>query len=183
MSEYDPLRYLELLEDYTSRETSRVRRNVSVLAFAIMLVQMLGVPLDRLSIGGVPIAAGHELIVTVVATLLLLYWSALFCIRYLADNGRRAERVRILDEAAEMVRDRKAELEMKAAQSESMRVHYASELAAVKAFLEAYDMQRRRTRLAVRLLGIGRILEWAPTAGVSLIAVGIVSYRLGLLLK
>src|SRR5690554_701522 len=49
-AEYDPLRYLDLLEEYTSSETVRVRRNLSTVAFVVIIVHLFQAPLDKLEI-------------------------------------------------------------------------------------------------------------------------------------
>jgi hypothetical protein len=103
--DYDSLRYLDLLEDYTSRETSRVRRNVGVLSIGVVLVQLLDVDLGALQIAGVPIVGDHDLLVTTIIAILLLYWSALFAFRFLADAGRRKERATIAEGAVGPVRE------------------------------------------------------------------------------
>src|SRR5262245_22333921 len=138
MAEYDPLRYLELLDDYTSRETARVRRNVGIVSAVVLATELFDAPLDRLSVASVPILAGHERTALVIAAVLLAYWSTLFLARYRADHGRRAERLRIAADVAAPLQNRLAELERTVSEQPALVGVYNSEIAELKRFFEKY---------------------------------------------
>ena len=147
---YDPVRYLDLLlEEWTSRETLRIRRNLAVLAFAIIMVQFLGVPLGRLSFGEVPILMGKEIIVVSVAGVLLAYWGALFAVRYRGDLGRGRERAKVIKGAVQTFVDRREQIEAQKEKRDdwSFKHTFGAEYDAVSQFLDSYESQANRTKV------------------------------------
>jgi hypothetical protein len=178
---YDPIKYLELLDDHITRETARVRRNVAVLSFGIVLVHLLKVPLDRLALGGVPVAKDHELLATAIAAALLLYWCALFAIRYLVDTRRRAERHAIVADAMSPLRERQKVLRKQVAEGAGHAER--RELRGYDRLFARYEDQQKRTSLLARLLRVGLLVEWLPTAAVAVLAVALLASRLYSLLS
>ena len=176
--QYDPIRYLDLLEDYTSRETIRVRRNLAILSFSIIVVHCFDVSLTKLSIAGIPILEGNERLAVALALLLLTFWTTQFGARHWRDREVRAEHVRLVDELVEPIQRRHDRLSKKVAENEGLEKRYSADISTLKRFIDAYNRQRQRTAKAHTLLTVLQYMEWLPTALLTIAAAAVCVVRL-----
>jgi len=166
---YDPANFLSLLEDYGSREAHRLRRNVSIVSFTIVVIHLLEVPPSEIQIGNVSIPDDKEWMAILLAFSLLVYWSVLFGLRYLADFRAHEERVRVAQAETIYVRSR---LEKKRKQRDRGDTPSGTtlEIKRLESYLAAFDRQESRSKSGRRLLSIARLTEWVPTLIIALIA-------------
>ncbi|GEM_PF-2984517 len=159
---YDPLKYLPLLDDYTSRSADRLRRNASLVAFTVIVIDLFDVSLAGISIAGVPIIAGKECLAGSVAAVVLVFWSVAFAVRYCADVGRRRENIRLFKSIIDPIKRQIQKVEERIS-GDPHRAIPASH-PQNKAVVKAYESQVRRTKVARGLLFASRLFEWLPAA-------------------
>lgn len=174
---HDPLKLLELLDDFQSAETLRARRRLSTFSFIVVLVILLEVPIERLSIAGVPILRGYEQTITWISLALLLYWLVVFLLRFFTDRGRDAERDRIAKDAISEARVRQDALQQRLDVT-SNHPHYQPEFDEIGRFLSAAENQANRTKATRIGVFVMRILEWLPTLVLAILALVLLSLRL-----
>jgi hypothetical protein len=160
---YDHKQFLDLLEDYKSEETKKARRNVSALAFVIVVAWILEVRLTDVRFLSLDISRANEVSVLVIAFVLLAYWTAMFFLAWVRDREIQKERSWYLDSEAGRQKERLKQIEANERQNPSAgRWPDRNE---VENWIRLYEAQQSRTKL-VGMTGfvIGRFEVWVPLA-------------------
>jgi hypothetical protein len=158
MPAYDQKLFLDLLQEYKSDETKKARRNVSVIAFVIISAWILGIRLSDIRFLGLDISRTAELPVLALAGVLLIYWTFMFVIAYRRDKEIQKERAWFLNQELSNLRGRFKQIQDKY-DEDKVRKGYPSDYGEVKAWLERYEAQRKRTQGATLFAKVIDYLE------------------------
>ena len=154
---YDEKKYLELLMIYKSEGTRRARRNLSLLAFIVIVVHALGLKIAALKVFGMPLEQASEKGVVGVFLLLTVYWCLMYYLSLTHDEGIQKERTVVLNN---IVHNLKLVFS-------KMKERHSTEFNHVKdsqnrknmLFLEMYEQQVKRTEGAQRIGSMLHCLE------------------------
>ncbi|MEX2258450.1 MAG: hypothetical protein WD672_07055 [Woeseia sp.] len=166
---YNQAAYLDLLKEFRSRETVRARRNVGVLSFALCMTYVFDVPARDLKLGAIQIPEGKEPLAYMVALVLLSYWLVLFVVHLLNDRATRRETFTVASSLAVDARKERAKLDEAADKNTRKDIRKGRQYILVSRWLDGFNAQAKRTRLARWTAAIGQTLSWLPT---TLIAIG-----------
>lgn len=155
--EHDQRYFLELLQEYKSDDTKKARRNLSAIAFIVISVSFLKIPLNQVKLIGVDISHSGELSVLFLATGLLLYWLIMFLLSWKHDKEIQAERARFLDSNVQHFRERYQQGEEQRKTGDSR--YYSADYIEAKTAVKAYEAQQKRTAQAIKYGSIIRGLE------------------------
>lgn len=160
---HDEKEFLALLQQYSSEDCRRARRNVSVISFLIVAAHILGVRLTDIRALGADITRADEGIASMICLAVIVYWSSMFAVTWLHDREIEKER-RIQGEKAASAL--KARYEHLAKQNETPnRGHVHPEWRAVRDAYKAYQRQIERTQTAARYKRAIHFAEfWVPAS-------------------
>jgi len=159
--EYDKKQFLDLLIEYKSDESKKARRNVSLIAFIIITIWYLKLPLTELKFFGADLTKASIESIIIIALIVLVYWLALFLMAWTQDKEIQKERSIILQEQIDYIYKRQENIEeAKAEETRYWAVLYPDH-PKVSAYIDAYQLQRKRTKTASITIKLIRWLEFS----------------------
>jgi len=79
-------KYIEILQDSSSEETQKARRNTSLISFVIIGTQYLNIQWSELRVFGVNLAtASNENKIIIITLILSIFWTIMFLVNHLRD--------------------------------------------------------------------------------------------------
>ncbi len=86
MSLYDETEYLDILKGYTSEDTRRARRNLSFIAFTIIIISTMNFSLADIKVLGLSFAGKDEWKMILFAAAALVYWWVIYHFHFKHDE-------------------------------------------------------------------------------------------------
>jgi hypothetical protein len=157
---YDEKQFLELLQEYKSDETKKARRNVSAIAFVVVVAAILQVRLTDVRVMGVDMSASAELPVLLITSGLIAYWTLMFVLTWRHDREIQAERALALNAEVKRLVQRKEDVEKRVKETPHRTTADYPDYNEVTAALEAYERQRARTARAAQYGATIKFLEY-----------------------
>jgi len=160
MPETEPLddsAFANLMTDHWSAEFKATRRNLIYTSFVVILVAWLNVSPKEVTVFGVNLTGDADRKLFLLVEVLLVYWSVLFVVYALRDNGIYRERRRQLEEHLPQYRQYIAGIDE---QSERAGKQVGGQgFARRKRVVDRFDELNARNTLSQNLAKSARILE------------------------
>lgn len=146
---HDEKEFLALLQPYSSDETRKARRNLSMIGFIVICAWLLGLQLNDVRIFGADISKSNEVVVLGICFALLVYWTAMFLVCWMHDREIEKERKIQGQQAADAIVSRfEKQEEQKSKTAKGMFI--SPDYAELKRAVAAYNCQKQRTTRANR---------------------------------
>jgi hypothetical protein len=170
---HDEKEFLALLQEYSSDETRKARRNSSTICFIVICAWILGLRINDIRLFGADISRSNEGLVLVICLTLLLYWFGMFILSWMHDREIERERKIQGQEAAKTILNRFNLLEKK--RKEAPTSYISSDYGEIKSAVAAYHRQKSRTAKAARYGNAIRAAEIYVPIGLAIAATTILS--------